>query len=501
LQQESGVTSPTAPPTYNVPQPYFNANYTVVTPPGFQEAGSSGAIVPIPSNVNQPQDYRLNNGVGIPTVALPHAGEAVGPGQVDPTASMTPSFLSSSPLFGARFLSPTLAASDTYEDNVNASLQSSVITNSLSAGLSPSEIARLRGELSQSSAGSLAAGTPTPGGPGTPLNSAVPSSAVPLTGAAQIPGAAPVAGTTGATSFSSAPLNTALPSGLISSAPGDVSTGQSSRQNLSTLVNVSDQSPQYAKLRAQLEQYEAAHPKTDEEANRLFQAALRARREYQQSQTQKRGGSTTQPVRSGNASNSTGPGPGPIQGTTPIAGLPTAPAPVEIGSIGASIQSQGLSQLVQDGEKLAREQKFKDAIAKFLDARQVAPNNMLIAIDLANAELGAGFYEQASQYLHDAFTIDPALLRGKYDLTTILGPDRLQILIADLKRVASTNDSPTPVFLLGYLSYNSGEPEKAIQYLRLAETRSGGSDAVIDSLRQHWGLVSPSPAPTTLPTP
>jgi len=40
-----------------------------------------------------------------------------------------------------------------------------------------------------------------------------------------------------------------------------------------------------------------------------------------------------------------------------------------------------------------------------------------------------------------------------------------------------------------------------VEYLKLAETRSGGSDTVIDSLRQHWALPQGGTSATTQPTP
>jgi tetratricopeptide (TPR) repeat protein len=167
---------------------------------------------------------------------------------------------------------------------------------------------------------------------------------------------------------------------------------------------------------------------------------------------------------------------------------------LEVGSIGQSIRASGLSQLVQQGEDLARHQHFKDAIGKLMEARQVAPNNMLIDVDLANAELGAGFYTESEQFLREAFTADPALLMGRYDLKTEIGDDRLQALIADLKQLATGGDSATPVFLLAYLSYNTGDTDKAVEYLHLAQTRAGGQDDVIRSLGEHWSLPTTQPS-------
>ena len=145
-----------------------------------------------------------------------------------------------------------------------------------------------------------------------------------------------------------------------------------------------------------------------------------------------------------------------------------------------------MSDLVKAGEALAQKQKFREAIGKFQDARAVAPNNPLITMDLANSELGAGFYKEAEQDLRNAFLSDPALLMGQYDLKSLIGDDRLQVLIGDLKHIASTSNAPTPVFLLAYLSYNTGDAKKAVEYLDLAQTRAKGEDDLIHALRDHW---------------
>jgi hypothetical protein len=76
----------------------------------------------------------------------------------------------------------------------------------------------------------------------------------------------------------------------------------------------------------------------------------------------------------------------------------------------------------------------------------------------------------------------------------LIGDQRLQELIGDLKQNATQGTSVTPVFLLAYLSYNTGDATKARQYLDLAEKRAGGQDDLIRQLRDHWALPSTQPA-------
>jgi hypothetical protein len=449
------------------------------TPAGFTAVPGSGIYAPTPPPTQSPNDYRLGNNLDVPVVALPHPGEETGVGQVDPTASMTPSYLKNAPIYSALALH---ANGFSYATGTAAGPGQTEVA----AGLSNSDILRLRGEMIQNvraqenlHAEAVALAKP-PAGPGAAANTGE-LVVTPITG--QLSGTTPLtAGNTPPATFNppgapvvenSVPVNTG-------------STGQSVRYSLDPLPAPAEQSAQYAKLQDLLNQFDKSHPTSDEEANRLFQEALKARRAYEQNQPRRQPPGSLAPPPPAPAENSSKAAP-----ATPS--LPP-PSPLDVGPIAQSIRGEGLAKLMADAETLAKHQQFKDAIGKFLDARRVAPNNMLIVVDLANAELGAGFYAQSEEYLRMAFTSDPALLMGKYDLHDLLGDDRTQILIADLKRVASNTDTATPVFLLAYVSYSMGETEKAMDYLQLAQTRAGGQDELITSLRQHWLLPATQPS-------
>ena len=88
---------------------------------------------------------------------------------------------------------------------------------------------------------------------------------------------------------------------------------------------------------------------------------------------------------------------------------------------------------------------------------------------------------------------------GQYDLTAMLGEDRLGKLVDELKDIANKNNTkPEAVFLLAYVAYNTGHERQALGYLDLAEKRAGEQQAgFYKMLREHWALpddiIKPDP--------
>ena len=149
---------------------------------------------------------------------------------------------------------------------------------------------------------------------------------------------------------------------------------------------------------------------------------------------------------------------------------------------------------------MMKEGKFASAIEKIDEARQMAPEDPLTLIGRANAELGASLYRRCDADLHQAFGANPALLMAQYDLKGTIGEDRLQYVVTELKQTASDDPSnPTPLLLLAYVSYNTGNESKAARYLDGAAQRAGGRDELIDALRSHWSFPA-SDNPATLPS-
>ena len=191
---------------------------------------------------------------------------------------------------------------------------------------------------------------------------------------------------------------------------------------------------------------------------------------------------------------------GAAQPAAPAAGAPR-PAPVKLDTLAKGVPGKGLAELLTGAESLMKEGRFSSALEKYDAAEQVAPNNPLIKLGRANAELGASYFARAEQHLREAFAADDALLMGQYNLRSFFGEDRLKVIANDLKEIANKEQSQvTPVFLLAYVAYNSENEAMAAGYLDLADKRAGGKDALIKRIREHWTLpAAEEVAPTEQP--
>lgn len=185
--------------------------------------------------------------------------------------------------------------------------------------------------------------------------------------------------------------------------------------------------------------------------------------------------------------------PGTSLGNPPAVATPPNLAPVRVSSLADGVSAKGLHDLLASAEDLMRQDKFQSAIDKYNTAEEVAPNNGLIALGRANAELGAGYYNQASTELHQLFASDPALLMGQYELKNWMSSDRVEFINKELTGLAASDTKQeTPVFLLAYLAYNTGQEAKAAEYLKEARQRSDGKDPVLDQLEARWRLPQPA---------
>jgi tetratricopeptide (TPR) repeat protein len=180
--------------------------------------------------------------------------------------------------------------------------------------------------------------------------------------------------------------------------------------------------------------------------------------------------------------------------TAPDAGTPQPPAvpdapPEKIESIAEGVEAKGLRDVLKSAEDLMREQKFAAALEKYEVARQVAPNNSLITMGRANAELAASYYRRAEASLREAVGRAPELVVAQFDLRALVGPERLQVLVSDLKEIAENDKQVArPAILLAYIAYNTGNEAQAGEYLTAAEQRAGGDDALLSAWRKNWTL-------------
>lgn len=167
--------------------------------------------------------------------------------------------------------------------------------------------------------------------------------------------------------------------------------------------------------------------------------------------------------------------------------LPTETV-LRITTFAEGVKASGLRDLLTRAETSMRDGKFTAALDNYDAAISVAPNNPLILMARANAELGAGYYARAQTHIEQIFAADSSLLLAQYDLRVFFGDERLQYLVRDLKDVARTEPGQArPLFLLAYIAYNTNNPQSAADYLAMAEKR-GGKDPVFDKLREFWKL-------------
>lgn len=185
---------------------------------------------------------------------------------------------------------------------------------------------------------------------------------------------------------------------------------------------------------------------------------------------------------------------------SPPAEVDDAGAPLRVKSLAEGVQAKGLRDLLTSAEELMKAGKFASAIEKYGAAEQVAPNNPLIRLGRAHAELGATYYGRAEQSLRRAIDADPALLMGKYDLQEFVGSDRLGFVVTDLKQIGITEaGSARPMLLLAYIAYSMpGGESAAAHYLDAADGRGKQPDSLIDLMRKSWNLAAaPAPAVET----
>lgn len=279
-----------------------------------------------------------------------------------------------------------------------------------------------------------------------------------------------------------------------------MNTGEASRQR-STLLTPEQQSQQYNELKRRFQRSqnpELAAIEAEHQAQLERQA--RARRQNQPPTSRPASGLDSQstlrrPAGAGAGAGATG------ANRMGAVNLP----PMKITSLATGMRASGVRDLLKSAEDLMRQGKFQSAIDKYNLALQAVPNNPLVLVGRANAELGAGFYRQASADLHRVFLSDQATLMAQYDLNAWIPSERMQFIIKDLKALDEQNPKDeTPAFLLAYIYYNTGDAPQAARYLGEAQQRAGQADPLLNILRARWRLpqaqmksepTKPEPAP------
>lgn len=177
--------------------------------------------------------------------------------------------------------------------------------------------------------------------------------------------------------------------------------------------------------------------------------------------------------------------------------------PMKVTSLATGVRAKGLHDLLASAEDFMRQGKFQSAVDRYNLAFELAPNNPLVPLGRANAELGAGAFRLANGDLHNVFTADRAILLAQYDLKAWFPAERLAAVRQQLHDLSlkDANDE-MPEFLLAYVAYNTGDADQAMRHLAEARKRAGNQDPALGLLQSLWKLpqqMSPDVPPTQLP--
>lgn len=473
-------------------KPFYGDARTVEVPPGFVQQPNSMGFIPAPTIQRQAGDFRMGAALPLGTtqVMLPQPGQLILPGPVDPGTQM-PSVITASPLYGVRQW-------DTNNTNDMGFLQG--LNASSTVRLDSATITRMQQELEQS-------GTEDATGqekdPNAPLTDAVDTNQ--LNVLSLNPFESP----------QNSPLGSNLQDRNLATGArveNEVATEGGVRQRL--LTAPAQQSTQYAELQRRLKKYQAQFPGMENQ--KAGQEYNQAMRDQQKKEAEAKTGSNTP----GGPTGATPPGtqqpqtpeqappPGlpsadellgreaknkkpadPIPGSLRPGDAPVKERPLVVSSLATGVSANSLKDFLGEAESLMKQGKFYSALEQYDSAELIAPNNPMVTLGRANAELAASYYVRADGHLREAFAKDAALLMAQYDLKSFIGAERLDFLVKDLKEIASTDkNEPRPVLLLAYIMYNTGNERRAAAYLDLAEKRAGKSDPFYQLLRKYWVL-------------
>jgi hypothetical protein len=477
-------------------QPFYGSSRAAPPPPGFvQQTPGTGAYVPPPVMSHDAGDLRLGVTNAAPPSALPLPGQLILPGPVDPNTQNN-SLITASPLYGVRKWDLGAQSDQLFLSNMLDSAQNGAL-----ARTNPQLFNQLRSEL-------LTTG---------PLdqNQKIDSNQTDQTQTQ--PGEQP-----DRQHFNDviqkpfeSPQNKSLDSSATlksnqrnadPSLPANLTTGANVQQRLLT---ARQQSTQYDELTKRLQQYRVVQALADSQAQQELQRQIREATEQpgtteKPKPTVRGGGNQPGPGAGGGATPGlpgadqpgtgggiTGGAPTPVP--TPIPGnvdsTPSMPRPVQIKSLAEGMQAKGLTDLLKQAEEHMKAGKYNSALEQYDMAEQVAPNNPLILVGRANVELARTYYTRAETNLRQAFMQDQALLMGQYDLRNMIGNERLEVLVKDLKDITNRETKEArPAFLLAYIAYNTGNERMAAAYLDLAEKRAGSGDPLYPLIRKHWAL-------------
>jgi tetratricopeptide (TPR) repeat protein len=487
------------------PTAFYGSRRATPPPVGYvPTVGATGGFIPTsPAAVtgelgNQPQNFGLDPTIRTGELMLPTLDQ-----------NNQQSILTASPLYGIRVWQNGTGPNDFLTPGVRPEDRGDRFR------VDRNSIDRMRDEVFRAAGGRDAR---QEGGPGAEGDAPVPGAVQPLNTSIGAPAAqgsqGAVAPTTpGGGTVAAQPMTSALQPGALANS---TATGQSFRQRLN--VATDRQTPQLTLLRQHFERQGGVD--SDVEANRRFNQERRAfqrdaaaqKGNQQQGQPGQAQPGQGQPGAGGAGGAGAG-GAGAVPnvapparndpGTAPANQAPSVPGqpapertPQQINSLAKDVPAEGLRKTLESAEKLMREQKFSQALEQYNVANDVAPNNGLIILGRANAQLAGSYYRRAESDLREAVAKSPEVVVAQFDLRSLVGEERLQVLVKDLKELASGGDQEArPLILLAYIAYNTGNEDQAAQYLAQAEQRVKGNDTLLQAWRKHWRLPEADAAP------
>jgi hypothetical protein len=480
-------------------------------PPGFVQQGPSGGYVA--SSAPQTRlgsDLRVGDPIDTQMVPNARPGQLMLPGPVD--ASNQDTLLTASPLYGVRAWRVNNPQDQQFVQRYTDLYNYNTVGRS---ALDDTRMRQYRQELF---------GGPTSqpsGGGAAPINTSVPAPGAGTLGGDSLtlnPGAKPISNAIQPDQVNGQAVATNVPPTEAGAQPIDTSTVQSGQSFTQRVIPPAQQSTQYAQLQQRLKQYYGDRPLSDADRARIYNAQIAQLRKDREQAVAK----AQPPKPAGGAAETAQPGglagakpaelkPGEtaiaepaikVPGPTGLNGL-SKPKPPQIHSMQSLItpKAKGVGEILKTAEDLMRQGKFIDALAQYDTAEQIGAKYAAVQLGRANAELGASYYTRADSGIRQAFTQDPSLLEGQYDLSIMIGEERLQFLVKDLKEIVRKEPTQArPLFLLAYIAYNTGNERMAAGYLDLAEKRAGPNDPFYKLVREHWVLPQePSGAPTDQP--
>ena len=110
---------------------------------------------------------------------------------------------------------------------------------------------------------------------------------------------------------------------------------------------------------------------------------------------------------------------------------------MKVPSLATGVKGKGLADILKNAENLMKDGKFTSALDQYDEAEQVAPNNPLTRSAAPTPSSAPPTTPAPKRTFATSSQKNPELLVGQYDLTDMLGEQRMQVLVKDLKEIAN----------------------------------------------------------------